>query len=58
MHWNVRTAVACIRESSTLVFEHLRNISVYMYILWNLSIEDTIRTQQAFLYREVSLLQR
>ena len=36
----------------------LRNISVYMYIQWNLSIEDTIRTQQAVLYREVSLLQR
>jgi len=25
---------------------------------WNLSIEDTIRTQLAVLYREVSLIQR
>ena len=35
-----------------------RNISVYMYIQWNLSIEDTIRTQQAVVYRKVFLLQR
>ena len=38
----------------------LRNISVYIctYIQWNLSIEDTIRTQLAVLYRKVFLLQR
>ena len=38
----------------------LRNISVYIctYIQWNLSIEDTIGTQLAVLYRKVFLLQR
>ena len=26
VHWNVRTAVACIRESGTLVFKHLETL--------------------------------
>ena len=41
---------------------HLTKVKVHTFVLlymqWNLSIADTIGTQLAVLYREVSLIQR
>ena len=43
-------------ESPEFIVIHF--VSPYFEIQWNLSIEDTIGTQLAVLYRKVSLIQR
>ncbi len=47
----------CSVEATYAVSIYVRTY-VYTYVQWNLSIEGTIGTQLAVLYREVSLIQR
>ena len=49
-------SVVELRSKADPLVHHCVHFSVY--VLWNLSIEGTIGTQLAVLYREVSLLQR